>query len=255
MRTFDLVVIGAGIGGGSLVYNLLKQGFRGSILVLDRGETVASAASAHSAGGFRNLWTTPINQQLCTRSMELLGRFKEDMGVGIGFQPSGYLFTYYAEAWKQVPRAAEIWRANQVNFDLLSPEQVEALIPGLRCSVDAVDPEVREYLGLEAIAGGVFGRDCGSFDPSQARPATSSGPRPTFRSSPWCSSTPKPSGSCSIPPGAPPGSPSWRPGWRRPSRPAWLPCAADPGPTSCWTVPVARRRTACRSRRRSGCCS
>ncbi len=168
MRKFDLVVIGAGIGGGSLVYNLLRQGFTGSILVVDRGETVASGASAHSAGGFRNLWTTPINQQLCTRSIELLGRFKEDMGVAIGFQQTGYLFTYYEAAWKQVPKAAEIWKSNQVNFDLLTPAQVEAMIPGLRCAVDAVDPEVREYLGMEAIVGGVFGRDCGSFDPSQA---------------------------------------------------------------------------------------
>ena len=168
MRKFDLVVIGAGIGGGSLVYNLLKQGFTGSILVVDRGETVASGASAYSAGGFRNLWTTPINQQLCTRSIELLGRFKQDMGVAIGFQQTGYLFTYYEASWKQVPKAAEIWRANQVAFDLLSPAQVEAMIPGLRCGIEAVDPEVREYLGMEAIAGGVFGRDCGSFDPSQA---------------------------------------------------------------------------------------
>jgi glycine/D-amino acid oxidase-like deaminating enzyme len=168
VRKFDLVVIGAGIGGGSLVYNLLRQGFTGSILVVDRGETVASGASAYSAGGFRNLWTTPINQQLCTRSIELLGRFKQDMGVAIGFQQTGYLFTYYEASWKQVPKAAEIWRANQVAFDLLSPAQVEAMIPGLRCGIEAVDPEVREYLGMEAIAGGVFGRDCGSFDPSQA---------------------------------------------------------------------------------------
>jgi glycine/D-amino acid oxidase-like deaminating enzyme len=168
VRKFDLVVIGAGIGGGSLVYNLLRQGFTGSILVVDRGETVASGASAHSAGGFRNLWTTSINQQLCTRSMDILGRFKEDMGVAIGFQQTGYLFTYYDAAWKQVPKAAEIWTSNGVNFDLLTPAQVEAMIPGLRCAVDAVDPEVRELLGMEAIVGGVFGRDCGSFDPSQA---------------------------------------------------------------------------------------
>ncbi|MGA2083305.1 MAG: FAD-binding oxidoreductase [Holophaga sp.] len=168
MRRFDLVIIGAGIGGGSLVYNLLQQGFTGSILVVDRGETVASGASAYSAGGFRNLWTTPINQQLCTRSMEILGRFKDDMGVAIGFQRNGYLFTYYGEAWKKIPLAAEIWKANGVNFDLLTPAQVEAKIPGLRCSVAEVDPDVREYLGLEDIVGGVFGRDCGAFDPSQA---------------------------------------------------------------------------------------
>jgi glycine/D-amino acid oxidase-like deaminating enzyme len=168
LRRFDLVIIGAGIGGGSLVYNLLQQGFTGSILVVDRGETVASGASAYSAGGFRNLWTTPINQQLCTRSMEILGRFKDDMGVAIGFQRNGYLFTYYGEAWKKIPLAAEIWKANGVNFDLLTPAQVEAKIPGLRCSVAEVDPDVREYLGLEDIVGGVFGRDCGAFDPSQA---------------------------------------------------------------------------------------
>ncbi len=168
MRKVDLVVIGAGIGGGSLVYNLLKLGFTGSILVVDRGETVASGASAYSAGGFRNLWTTPINQRLCTRSIGLLGRFKGDMGVAIGYQQNGYLFTYYAEPWKKIPLAAEIWKANGVRFELLTPREVEARIPGLRASVAEVDPEVREYLGLEDIAGGVFGRDCGAFDPSQA---------------------------------------------------------------------------------------
>jgi glycine/D-amino acid oxidase-like deaminating enzyme len=100
--------------------------------------------------------------------MEILGRFKDDMGVAIGFQRNGYLFTYYGEAWKKIPLAAEIWKANGVNFDLLTPAQVEAKIPGLRCSVAEVDPDVREYLGLEDIVGGVFGRDCGAFDPSQA---------------------------------------------------------------------------------------
>ena len=168
VRRFDLVVVGAGIGGGSLVYNLLKQGFQGSILVVDRGESVATGASAFSAGGFRNLWTTPINQQLCTRSIGILKQFHEEMGVAIGFRQSGYLFTYYAEAWKKIPQAAEIWKANGVNFELFTPAQVEAMIPGLRCSVADVDPDVAEFLEMEAIAGGVFGKDCGSFDPSQA---------------------------------------------------------------------------------------
>ena len=168
MRTFDVVVIGAGIGGGSLVFNLLRQGFTGSILVVDRGETVASGASAFSAGGFRNLWTTAINQRLCTRSIEILSRFRSDMGVAIGFQQTGYLFTYYRQAWENIPKAAAIWAANGVDFQLLDPAQVEARVPGLRCSAAEVDPEVREYLNMEDIVGGVFGADCGSFDPSQA---------------------------------------------------------------------------------------
>ena len=168
MGKFDLVVVGAGIGGGSLVYNLLQQGYRGSILVLDRGQAVATGASAFSAGGFRNLWTTPINQQLCSKSIGILERFQAEMGTAIGFRQSGYLFTYYADAWRRVPAAAAIWRANGVNFELLGPGQVEALIPGLRCDLAGVDPEVAALLALEPIAGGVFGQDCGSFDPSQA---------------------------------------------------------------------------------------
>jgi FAD-dependent oxidoreductase domain-containing protein 1 len=163
-----MVVVGAGIGGGSLLYNLLRQGFTGSVLVVDQGEGIASGATAFSAGGFRNLWTTPINQQLCTRAMAILKDFHRDMGVAIGFRQTGYLFTYYPEAWSRVPEAAKIWRANGVNFDLLDPAGVEALIPGLRCGVEAMDPDVREFLGFEPIVGGVLGRDCGSFDPSQA---------------------------------------------------------------------------------------
>lgn len=168
MRTFDLVVVGAGIGGGSLVYNLLRQGYRGSLLVVDRGAAVAQGATAYSAGGFRNLWTTPINQRLCTRAMEVLAGFREEMGLSIGFERSGYLFTYGADAWSRIPQAAEIWRANGVRFELLDPAAIEDRIPGLRCAVDGVDPDVREFLGMEPLVGGVLGLDCGSFDPSQA---------------------------------------------------------------------------------------
>jgi len=168
MRRFDLVVIGAGIGGGSLVYNLLNLGFRGRILVVDRGDAVATGATGYSAGGFRNLWTTPINQRLCSHSLEILRDFQETMGLSIGFRQSGYLFTYGPEAWGRIPLAAEIWRQNGVSHSLLAPAEIEARIPGLRCGIEHIDPEVREYFALQPIVGGVFGPDCGSFDPSQA---------------------------------------------------------------------------------------
>lgn len=168
MRKFDLVVVGAGISAGSLVFNLLKLGFTGSILVVERGDKIAFGPTAFSAGGFRNLWTTEINQQLCTKAIGILRRFQDDMGVPCGYDPCGYLFTYYAKAWEKIPQAAEIWSRNGVNFELLTPEQIEARIPGMKCGVDHMDEEVRDFLGFEPIVGGVLGRDCGSFDPSQA---------------------------------------------------------------------------------------
>jgi len=168
MRTFDIVVVGAGIGAGSLVYNLLKLGFKGSILVVDRGNAVATGPTACSAGGFRNLWTTPINQQLCTRAISILKQFPEEMNGSVGFRQCGYLFTYYQGAWSRVPQAAKHWEANGIHFQLLDPPAMEALVPGLCCGVEHIDAEVREFLNMEAIMGGVLGLECGSFDPSQA---------------------------------------------------------------------------------------
>jgi len=151
MRTFDLIVVGAGIGSGSLVYNLLKLGFTGSILVLDRLDAVAQGPSAHSAGGFRNLWTTSINQQLCSKGIEILKGYKDEVGVGCGFKQTGYLFTYYQKAWERIPEAAKIWAENGVNFELWDPCQIEAKIPGLKCGIDERDPEIMELLGFEPI--------------------------------------------------------------------------------------------------------
>jgi len=168
MRMFDMIVVGAGISSGSLVYNLLKQGFNGSILVLDRLDALAQGPSAFSAGGFRNLWTTSINQQLCSKSIEILKGYKAEIGVSCGFKQSGYLFTYYAKAWERIPEAAKIWSDNGVNFELWKPEQIESKIPGLKCGIDHIDHDVAEYIEFEPIVGGVFGKDCGAFDPSQA---------------------------------------------------------------------------------------
>ncbi len=168
MRKYDLIVVGAGISSGSLIYNLLKLGFKGSILVVDRGDKIASGPTAFSAGGFRNLWTTDINQKLCSYSIELLKNFTQEMGVGCAYQGSGYLFTYYQKAWDKMPAAFEQWKANGVNFEVLEPRDIENKIPGLLCGIDHMDPEIVQALGFEPIVGGVFGKDCGSFDPSQA---------------------------------------------------------------------------------------
>ena len=184
MRKFDIVVIGAGIGGSSLTYHLLKLGFTGSILVVDMGGTVAAGATSHSAGGFRDLFTTAVNVQISSLATRILSRFKEDMGLSVGFVRNGYLFTYYESAWRSMPEVTRILEKNQVNYELLTPAQLEAKIPGLRCGVDGVDPETREFLGLEPIVGGLFGPDCGSFDPSQAAGGFIERARTEFRTRP-----------------------------------------------------------------------
>lgn len=98
----DLVIIGAGITGTSILFNLLNDGYNGKILMLDRLDGIAEASTALGAGGCRNIWSTEINMQLTTYSINKFKTFKEDFGISIGYEPKGYLFTYYSKPWKRL---------------------------------------------------------------------------------------------------------------------------------------------------------
>jgi FAD-dependent oxidoreductase domain-containing protein 1 len=168
MPNFDLIIIGGGIIGGSTLYHLAQLGYPGRVLVLEREDALSKGSTALSAGGFRNIWTTPINMRLTSYSIEKLKSFREELGFPIGFDQRGYLFCQYAENFENAKQFGEQWAANGVRIEFLTPDEVAQKVPGLKPGIDHIDPDVNEILQLRPIAGGVFGPDCGSFDPSAA---------------------------------------------------------------------------------------
>ncbi|HKS24522.1 MAG TPA: FAD-binding oxidoreductase [Thermoanaerobaculia bacterium] len=164
----DLIIIGGGIIGGSTLYHLGKLGYKGNIVILEREDALSKGSTALSAGGFRNIWTTPINMQLTSYSIKRLANFREELDWPIGFDQRGYLFCQFGDAFEQAKTFGAQWEANGVRIEFLEPHEVEAKVPGLRTGIDHIDPEVNEILQMQPITGGVFGPDCGSFDPSQA---------------------------------------------------------------------------------------
>ncbi len=168
MRQYDLIIIGGGIIGGSALYHLSKSGFKGRVLILEREDALSKGSTALSAGGFRNIWTTPINMKLTGYSIERLKNFREELGFPIGFDQRGYLFCQYEENFESAREFGQKWAENGVRIEFLDARQVEEKVPGLRTGIDHIDPEVNEVLKMRPIVGGVFGPDCGSFDPSAA---------------------------------------------------------------------------------------
>lgn len=168
MPEFDLIIIGGGIIGGSTLYHLMKVGYRGRVLVVEREDALSKGSTALSAGGFRNIWTTPINMRLTSYSIGRLKNFREELGFPIGFDQRGYLFCQYASNFEEAKRFGEQWAQNGVNIEFLDASDVEKKVPGLHAGIDHIDPDVNEILQMQPIAGGVFGPDCGSFDPSAA---------------------------------------------------------------------------------------
>lgn len=164
----DLIIIGGGIIGGSTLYHLNQIGYTGRVLVLEREDAISKGSTALSAGGFRNIWTTPINMRLTSYSIGKLRKFREELGFPIGFDQRGYLFCQYADNFESARTFGAEWEKNGVKIEFLDAAEVEKKVPGLRTKVDHIDPEVNEVLGMREIAGGVFGPECGAFDPSAA---------------------------------------------------------------------------------------
>jgi sarcosine oxidase subunit beta len=86
----DLVIVGAGVMGLAIAYNLAARGGR-RILVLD-GHYLAWGASGRNGGGVRQQWSTEMNVRLMQESTELCAHFAEEMGINVWMRRGGYLF-------------------------------------------------------------------------------------------------------------------------------------------------------------------
>ena len=84
----EIAIIGGGIMGLSLAYNLTQAGLR-DVVVLERGY-IAQGASGRNGGGVRQQWSTEINIRLMQASVELCKRFAVELGVNVWFRQGGY---------------------------------------------------------------------------------------------------------------------------------------------------------------------
>ncbi|MCK4321327.1 FAD-binding oxidoreductase [candidate division WOR-3 bacterium] len=168
---YDLVIIGGGIIGGASLYYLLEKGFDGKILVLERGDALAQESTSLSAGGVRNIWSTKVNMKMTSYSIKQFSEFKDRFGINIGFEMNGYLFTYYEKEWENIVKFKPNWDESGVDTELLSPEEIESMIPGLKTGVDHLDPDILEMLSISPIVGGLFGRGCAILNATSAAQA------------------------------------------------------------------------------------
>ncbi|MGM3304903.1 NAD(P)/FAD-dependent oxidoreductase [Anabaena sp. WFMT] len=91
MKTYDWIIIGAGITGAALAYELAKTGF--SVLLLEQ-YTTPQNATRYSYGGI-SYWagTTPITQQLSQESMARYRILSQELDADIQFRELDLLLT------------------------------------------------------------------------------------------------------------------------------------------------------------------
>jgi sarcosine oxidase subunit beta len=127
----DVVVVGGGCMGASVVYHLAQLGVTDVVLV-EREPQLGTASTGRNAGGFRHQFSHPANIELSKESIALFARFEEAVGFPIDFWPDGYLFLLSSPQSVESFRAnVALQRAHGVAVDWLSPDEAATLSPGL----------------------------------------------------------------------------------------------------------------------------
>jgi sarcosine oxidase subunit beta len=146
--TADIAIVGAGVMGLALAYNLALRGAK-RIVVVD-GHYLAWGASGRNGGGVRQQWSTELNIRLMQESMEICAGFAQEMGINVWMRQGGYLFLARTEATlATMQRSIALQNRCDVPTRMIDLREVRALVP-------QIDTGARDAGGAAAFAGACY---------------------------------------------------------------------------------------------------
>lgn len=150
VNTCDVVVVGAGINGASIAWNLARRGL--TVTVLEREASPAMGSTGRSAAGVRVQFTTAPNVALSMYSLPFYRAFEERYGHDIGYRAIGYLLLVPHARWERHLESVALQRSLGAPVDVLDPHE----------ALRFVDFDV------DGLAGATFGPWDGVVDPHMA---------------------------------------------------------------------------------------
>ena len=129
-RTFDAVIIGGGILGVSVAYELARAGMT-NVCVLEK-KYLASGSSGRCGGGFRQQWSTAANTSLAMDSVRRLEGLEEELGYRTEFFQGGYLILAHTEEeQQQFAKNVAMQRGLGLEVDMIDPDEAHKIVPFL----------------------------------------------------------------------------------------------------------------------------
>ena len=144
MKTYDVVIVGGGVVGSASAHYLRRNGFTGSIALIEKDTSWALGCTARSVGGLRQQFSTPENIALSKFGVALVRNLKQEFGpdADIGFKEQGYLICATADGLPILEENHAVQIAHGADNVLLRGEDLAARFP---------------WLVTEGIAAGCFG--------------------------------------------------------------------------------------------------
>ena len=149
MKTFDVIIIGAGSIGVPLSFYLAKKGLK--VAVLEKLASEGRGQNRAAIGGIRATHSDPAKIKICQLSIEILKNFKEEHEKEIDWVQGGYIYPVYDEKTeKALKQLLAKQKELNLNNNWIDAERVNELVPGINMS---------------DLRGGTFSPEDGSCSP------------------------------------------------------------------------------------------
>ncbi|WP_437897817.1 NAD(P)/FAD-dependent oxidoreductase [Sorangium sp. So ce124] len=132
----EIVIIGAGIMGLAIAYNLARHHGITDVVVVDRSY-LCGGASGRNGGGVRAQFSSEGNIRLMQESIRICRDFAREMKINIWFRQGGYLFLVRSEAGRRtLEKSVAVQNACGLGTRMLTANEARAIVPQL--STDGV---------------------------------------------------------------------------------------------------------------------
>ena len=151
-KAYDIVIIGGGIVGSSIAFELSKRG-AGDILLIEK-EYLSSGATGRCGAGIRQQWGALLNATLASESTHIFENLEEYTGYkgNVGLNQAGYLLIACTE---------KEWEQFQMNLEVQHSLGIDANPVDLKNEVHDIVP----FINTEGIHGATFCQKDGHADP------------------------------------------------------------------------------------------
>lgn len=128
----EVIVIGGGVMGTSVLYHLAAAGCTNAVLI--ERDTIAAGSTSKAAGGIRAQFSDELNIRMALENIKRYSAFADDFGIDIDYKQWGYLFLLLEGDVESFRSSLELQRSLGVPAELITPEEAAKIVPQLTTS-------------------------------------------------------------------------------------------------------------------------
>lgn len=130
IKRADIVIIGGGIIGCSIAYNLAKKGCKN--VVLFEKNSLASGATGRCGAGIRQQFGTKMNCILARESIKIFENLSQELDYDIELNQGGYLILAYTEKEvNQFKKNVALQQSLDIDVRFITVKEAKKIVPPL----------------------------------------------------------------------------------------------------------------------------